>query len=214
VPYDPAGPEVGAIVKRTTKNTYYADVPAATNSVSVPDDPEAYWNGHFSPLQPAQPRRLNALRRKEIRDSADAIVAVTEFEYDDAYRSGNLTAEKRWDSVKSPAPPGPGTLNPGNSQVLTRSYGAYGNLEDIFEPEVPTHITYDSSGSFPEQVIYALGTSAQRAWRYEWNQTAGTLTSKKDLDNDIVTLYTYDVGGPAADRPRSGREEDGNRLRR
>ncbi len=195
VPYDPAGPEVGVTVKRTTKNTYYADVPAATNSVFVPDDPESYWNSHFSPLQPAQPRRLNALRRKEIRDGADAIVAVTEFEYDDAYRSGNPTAEKRWDSVKSPAPPGPGTLNPGNSQVLTRSYGAYGNLEDIFEPEVPTHITYDSSGSFPEQVIYALGTSAQRSWRYEWNQTAGTLTSKKDLDNDIVTVYTYDVVG-------------------
>jgi RHS repeat-associated protein len=192
VGFNPSGPEAGSSVRRTKQFTYYAEVP---NYSSAADDPEAYWNAHFSPLLLGQPRRLDALRRKETRDGVGAIAAVTEFDYDDPYRSGNVTAEKRWDSVKSPSPPGLGSLNSSNSQVLTRSYGAYGNLEDIYAPEVRTHITYDSSGSFPTRVDYAYQTSAQRSWTYDWNATSGTLLSKTDLDNNVTTSFGYDTVG-------------------
>jgi len=112
---------------------------------------------------------LNAVRRNEVRNQNGNIAAVTEFEYDNTYGSGNLTATKRWDSVKSATPPGVGQLNTANSQVLTRSYGSYGNLSDIYEPEVRTHITYEGTGSYPARVDYAYQTTAQRSWSYQWH---------------------------------------------
>ena len=192
VGYDSSGPEVGSTVKRTTQQIYYAESP---DYASASDDPQAYWNVHYSPLQAGQSRRLNAVQRKEVRDGSGTIAAVTEFEYDDPYRTGNVTAEKRWDSVKSPGAPGPGALNSSNAQVLRRSYGASGNIEDIYEPEVRTHITYDATGSVPTRVDYAYGTSAQRSWTYDWNVASGTLLSKTDLDNNLTTSYTYDTVG-------------------
>lgn len=189
--FDSAGPETGGTVKRITQFTYYADVPDYT---STANDPESYWMPHFSPLAPTQQRRLNALRRKEVSDGPGATVAVTEFDYDDRYRSGNLTTTQNWDSVKSPSAPGLGGLNGANSQVLTRSYDSHGSLSDIYEPEVRTHITYDSFG-FPIRVEYAPGTNERRSWDYSWNTAAGTLNSKTDHENNITTEYTYDVVG-------------------
>jgi RHS repeat-associated protein len=192
VGYDGSGPESGVVAKRTTQLTYHAVVSDYTSMNSID---MAYWKPHFSPLAETDPRRLDAVRRKETRDGANAIAAVSEFDYDDPYGSGNLTANKNWDSEKSSSAPGLGSLNSSNSQVLARSYDSYGNLENIYAPEVATHVAYDPSGSYPTLVQYAVGTSEQRSWSYLWNTAAGTLISKTDEDNQIATVYEYDNVG-------------------
>ena len=194
VGYSQTGPEPPGVQKRRTVLTYWVDVDAY--NLSGNDTGPYYFNSHGSPFVPGQARRLDALRRREIRDGMNgAIVAVTEFTYDDPYRSGNVTVESRWDSVKSPGAPGLGGLFNWNSQVLTRFYGAYGNLRDIYDPEVRTHISYDPTGSFPTRVDHAYGTSAQRSWIYEWDTVAGTLSWKRDDDNSLTTYFSYDQVG-------------------
>ena len=190
VSYNPNGPETGTVPRRTAQWTYYASVPEATTiNYSVYE----YWNPHT----PGSARRLDAVQRKEISDGSGNRAAITELVYDEAFSAGNVTSELRWDSVKSAAAPGLGSLSAANSQVLIRSYDGYGNITDFYEPEIRTHITYDGTGSVPTRVDYAYQTAQQRSWLYDWNVPSGTLNSKTDLDNNIVTTFTYDpVGRP------------------
>jgi RHS repeat-associated protein len=199
VPYNSSDVENGTTVRRSTTLTYYNTVPAATAALA--DDPNAYWRPQSPALpapttapQPLPVRRLNAVRRSAMSD-ASTIFAVTEYDYDDPLTRGNVTAEKRWDSVKSSSVPGLGQLNTFNAQVLTRSYDAYGNLTDSYEPEVRTHITYDANFDMPVRVDYAYGTTSQRSWQYSWNSNGIALIEKKDLDNNVSTVYTYDNVG-------------------
>ena len=162
VSYNPNGPETGTVPRRTTQWTYYASVPEAT---TINYSAYEYWNPHT----PGSARRLDAVQRKEISDGSGNRAAVTELVYDDPFRAGNVTSELHWDSVKSAAAPGLGSLSAANSQVLTRSYDGYGNITDFYEPEIRTHITYDGTGSVPTRVDYAYQTAQQRSWRYDWN---------------------------------------------
>jgi RHS repeat-associated protein len=187
VNYNPNGPESGIIPKRVVQWNYYADVPSAGTLDSTSYE---YWNPHI----PGSARRLDAVQRKQVSDGS-GIQAITEFVYDDAFGAGNATSELHWDNVKSVSPPSLGSLTAANSQVLTRSYDGYGNITDFYEPEIRTHITYDGSGSVPTRVDYAYQTQQQRSWRYNWNVSSGSLTSKTDLDNDTTTSYTYDSVG-------------------
>jgi hypothetical protein len=144
---------------------------------------------------------LDAVRRKEITDGSSNIKAVSEFSYDDPYTKGNITTEYHWDSEKPPyTAPSLGNLSGSNSQTLTRAYDGSGNVVDFYEPQIRTHITYDSTGAFPLRVDYAYGTPQQRSWTYNWTQpnttqTTGYLYSKTDLDNNITTSFAYDVVG-------------------
>ena len=192
VSYDPSGPETGSTPKRITQFTYNASVPdAVTNTYNAYE----YWNPHFYPLAPGEARRLDAVARKEVSDGSGNKAAVTEMVYDDPFRAGNVTSELHWDSVKSASAPGLGGLSTANSQVLTRAYDGYGNVTDFYEPQIRTHISYDGTGSVPTRVDYAYGSAQQRSWVYSWNVTAGTLSSKTDLDNNISTTYSYDNAG-------------------
>ena len=195
VPVSESGPETGSSINRVRDFYYYAEVPVAS---STSDDPDGYWNPQFDGL----PRRVDAVRRMEVRDAAWNIVAVTEFEYDDAYRAGNVTVERRWDNVKAVSPPALGQLNAANSVVFTRSYDTFGNLEDIFDPPVAingplihTHIVYHPSRTFPTNVHYAYQTPEQRAWSYGWHVPSGALISKTDVSNNVTTFYSYDEVG-------------------
>ena len=167
---------------RTTALTYWVTTGAA--SVET-DNTAAYWH-------PSAQQRLNAVRRREI---GPGLVAVTEYDYDDPYTSGNLTAEKRWDDVKpaSATAPALGTLSPANARVVTRAYDTKGNLTDIYAPDIRTHITYDAQKNYPIRVEYGYRTASERTWTYAWNTAAGTLTSKTDLDNAVSTAYAYDA---------------------
>ena len=188
VNYSPNGAENGIVPRRTTQWTYFSRVPGAT---TINSSPYEYWNPHA----PGLARRLDAVQRKEVLDGSGNSAAVTEFLYDDAFSTGNVTSELHWDSVKSAAAPGLGSLSVANSQVLTRSYDGYGNITDFYEPEIRTHIAYDGTGSVPIRVDYAYQTAQQRSWQYTWKVSSGTLNSRTDLDNNITTSYTYDNVG-------------------
>lgn len=178
------------------------------NSDIVTDDLFAYWQGHHTVLwpDPTSTRRLNAVQRQETRDGSNNVKAVTEFEYvcvDDplkncAYTTGNVTAEKRWDSVKSASVPPLGTLTASNSVVLARNYNINGDLTEILPPAIHTQITYASvpgfsgPGPYPTVVEYAPGMAERRTWNYSWDYVTGSLLSKQDGQNTITTAYTYD----------------------
>jgi RHS repeat-associated protein len=152
-------------------------------SYHVNADTTPYWN-------PSSPPRLNAARRALVRDDTSAIRAATEFTYDDPLTRGNVIQERRWDDAT------PGCTNsdplPGACPAQARLYSTQGNLTDIYEPAIRTHIEY-IGGPYPTLVTY--GTDNPRSFTYDWNQTAGTLNFKKDKQNDIFTYYDYDLYG-------------------
>ena len=112
------------------------------------------------------------------------IAALTEFDYDNPFTKGNVTSERRWDSQISAY------------VSFNRVYDSRGNLTDIYEPAVRTHIEYDGTSTYPQRVYYAYGSPAQRTWRYSWNASAGVITSKIDVDNaNFTASYGYDAVG-------------------
>src|SRR5262249_23116529 len=203
VSYQASTVEAGITVKRQTRTNYHVAVPEASSNAN---DDNGYWQPHNSALWPdaSSSRRLDVAMRQTISPDGMTVQAAVEFDYDNAYTTGNPTAEKRWDSNKSPGLPTVGGLNAGNSQTLTRSYDAFGNIIDIYEPEVRTHISYDSQGNVPIRVDYAYGTSAQRSWQYGWTANGTTITSKTDLDNNLITSFTYDNVGRRLTQTEAG----------
>ena len=153
------------------------------------------------------PRRLDAVRRRTVSDGATTF-AVTEFVYDNAYTTGNVTQEKRWDDVKSAAVPA--TLSAATAQVRTRAYDSRGNLTEIYAPDVHTRITYGSApnvtgpGPYPTQVVYAPGMPEARTWTYVWDYGAGVLDSSRDHDNGVTTAYAYDALGRSTEINEAG----------
>ncbi len=202
--------ESGGIIRRKTFYDYYV-------TLSQPDDANGYWHAH-NPNIWAQlsARRLNALKRRKVSSDAEGLIpyAATEYSYDpakggNAYTNGNVTAEARWDSVKSPGLPGLGLLSGSNAQVLSRTYDSYGNVTrigdvtNINDPEVRTDITYNS-GFYVTRVDQGDPNSVHRSWEYDWMirdqsnnilSVGVALASKKDLDNGMGTFYTYDNVG-------------------
>ena len=190
----------GVTVKRRTDLSYYYPHP---NPLPPPnqnlDRATGYWRPH-NPLfwnDSALPRRLDAVKRQTITGGTTTY-AVTEFVYDNAYTTGNVTQEKRWDSVKSASV---GTLSAVNAQVLTRAYDARGNLTEIYAPDIRTTIAYASltgvtgPGPYPTRVTYAAGTTVARIWNYVWDKRSGQLQSSTDAGNNVATAYTYDALG-------------------
>jgi RHS repeat-associated protein len=189
------GVETGATIKRRTEFNYYVTGVSDAYVWPAPDEASAYWRPHNTAIWPqGSSRRLNGVLRRTVSDQYVAC-AATEYSYDDAYSRGNVTAERRWDSKKALNLPGLGQLDGSNSQVLSRAYDSYGNLVDIFEPEMRTHISYDS-GNVVTGVTKGYQTSAPRSFQYSWLNGVA-LGSKIDLDNTTIsaTVYTYDDVG-------------------
>ena len=194
-------------VDRRTDLSYHYPHPSPSPTL---DFTTGYWREHNPRYwdHPAEPRRLDAVRRRTISDSMGP-KAVTEYEYEDdnEYTTGNVKYEKRWDSVESTTVPGLGTLSASNAQVLTRGYDSRGNLNQIGAPgivdapEIHTTIDYDSlpgvdgPGPYPTRVVYAPGTTLARTWSYDWDDASGWLKSSTDVDNALTTDYTYDALG-------------------
>jgi RHS repeat-associated protein len=179
--------ETGGALLRSTTSEYFIKDFASNGYLN------AYWKPHNPAIwntSPSWTRRLNAVQRVTI-SSGSAPVAATEYGYDDPYTKGNMLSEYRWDNVKAGSLPSLGGLTSSNSQVLTRTYDARGNLTDVYEPEVRTHTTYDSFGNV-SQVYKGYGSAAQRATQFSWNSTGVALISKTDVDNNNQITYTYD----------------------
>jgi RHS repeat-associated protein len=190
----PYGTTSGSVVRRRTTQTYYVTLPA---SGTLSDDASAYWRPHNASFWPdsLSGRRLNAVLRREIKDGS-TVQAASEFEYDDAYRKGNLTKDKQWDSTKSAVLPGPGQFSTANAVILTRSYDSFGNLTEVFEPEVRTTLTYGTvcgaPSLYPTQIQQAPGLAEQRTTIYSWHCGTGLLASQTDLENGFTIAYLYD----------------------
>ncbi len=94
----------------------------------------------------------------------------------DPYRNGNLMQDRRWDSTKpgSATPPSPAGFNSTNAVIFQRVYDPYGNLTEVYEPEVRTTLTYGTTcnglGSlYPTQIQQAPTLPEQRTFTYAWN---------------------------------------------
>ena len=193
---------------RKLVQTFHHAAPAdEADSASVEDNEKGYWRPHATPWTNFdQPRRLNAVKRREIWGTETTPEAVSEFAYDEPYRSGNVTREVRWDDVQAASATTP--LNEGLSQVLVRNYHANGNLRSISAPEIPTAVAYDDrlgalSSPYPTRVTYGTG-SDQRVFSYAWNYKTGNLISWTDADNSVTTSYLYDGLGRRMSESQAG----------
>jgi RHS repeat-associated protein len=186
VSYAGAAVETGGSLRRLTVLTYQV---ATSQASATNNDPNGYWQAHNPTLwsDPLSPRRLGAIRRREIRDSA-GIAAAAEFEYDGPYTKGNVKKEYHWDNTKASVS---NPLTAGNSVVFSRDYDSRGNVTDIFEPDVRTHIEYDN-GTVPKYTYYAYQTPSQRRTEYVWSPNGAVIIAETDLDNNTTTAYAYD----------------------
>ena len=183
------------------RNTYYDYYVPVTSGYHV----NAWWNAHNTSLSGVTARgsrRLDAVQRVTVYDGSNNAKSATEYVYDDPYTKGNVTYERRWDSVKA-APPVPalGYLTSSNSQEYGYLYDSYGNVTDIYEPSVGvagkprTHITYDATNSHVIQVETGYNTNEKRTIQYEWYNNGAALWKKTDSDNSVMTEYLYDDAG-------------------
>ena len=194
---------------RKLVQTFHHEAPAdEADSASVEDNEKGYWRPHATPWTNFdQPRRLNAVKRREIWGTETTPKAVSEFAYDDPYRSGNVTREVSWDDVQPASATTP--LNEGLSQVLVRGRhpSGNGNLTSISVPEIPTVVFYKPLGAlsspYPTRVTYGTG-SDRRAFSYEWNYKTGNLISWTDADNSVTTSYLYDGLGRRKSESQAG----------
>jgi RHS repeat-associated protein len=179
--------ETGGALLRNTVSEYFLKDFSSNGYLN------AYWKPHNPAIWSTNPpwtRRLKAVRRITV-SSGSTPVAATEFAYDNPYTKGNVLSEARWDSVKAGSLPALGGLLSSNSQVLSRTFDSYGNLTDIYEPEVRTHTTYDSIGNVV-QIDQGYQSSAQRTTEYSWYNNGVALNTQKDYDNNFTTRYQYD----------------------
>jgi RHS repeat-associated protein len=196
----------GVTEKRKTTFKYNVPISSAATYYYNADSQESY--GYWRPdvsydLWPEhQPRRTNAVLRKTI-SMASSPYAVSEYTYDNPYSRANVTQERHWDNVKSSSLPSLNDLFNSSSQylstsnavVLSRSYDTYGNLTDIYEPEVRTHYTYNSGGNYVEYAWQGYGTSEQRITIYLYDVPKKRVIQQTDYDNNVTTYYTYDKLG-------------------
>lgn len=229
-PYITYGSATSPSVLRRTIVSYYVAVPANSTS-STPDDVNSYWRPHNPAVWPVSDtaRRLDATKRHETRYSSSTTQAVSEFDYDDPYRNGNVEKHKRWDSEKQASVPTAGTLSASNSVILSRDYDGYGNLIRIDAPEVPTTLTYgqvcnSQSNLYPTQIQSAPGAAQQRTTAISYDCSSAMWFKKRetDSDNNVWVEYGFDplgrptsiVEGAAANglRERSFVYDDENRA--
>jgi hypothetical protein len=101
-------------LKRVTTNTLARSTPDASDSSS--NNADSYWNS-------TAPSLRNAVASTEVSNGS-ATLSRTEFTYDNAATTGNLTQQKSWDSTKG-AYSNP--LTSGNSISVSNQYDGYGN---------------------------------------------------------------------------------------
>ena len=191
--------EDGTTIKRKTKYDYYT--PVGTN-YQAPLSTSMWPEGG--------PRRLNAVKRMTVYEGGSTARAATDYEYvirnniNEAYTTGNVANERRWDSEKKlTLPLSPGSLEDSDSQVFSYTYDNYGNVTDIYEPSVSTlvsdrprtHITYNAGKSYVTKVETGYPKTEKRTIQYDWYNNGVALWKKTDLDNNVTTEYIYDNAG-------------------
>jgi len=207
VPRDGTGMPTGipgtAVLKRVVTNTYFNGTPTASDITT--DSANAY-------SKPGSPNVHDAIASSEIGDGT-AIKARSEFSYDNAGTTANLTAKKSWDSSKG-AYSNP--LTTANSISVSTQYNPYGDPTLVTDARgFQTQLYYGPIGAFsdlyPTQVKTAYQTSVQRTETRGYDFYTGVVTLMTDVDNNVSTSTDYDAFGrpilvrAAKDKPNETR---------
>jgi RHS repeat-associated protein len=213
VAYSPSGMETGGSLLRQSSNLYYVETPDASEPMDAAAAyANAYWDAHGTREcgEPGQQHtvplaRLDAVRRQTVSDAA-TIKAASEFGYDCAFTSGNLTSEARWDSSKSTAVPPLAGMTAANAVILRRGYSPSGDLLDVAAPDIASEFIYEGGGTGPYVYRARLGSGDDlRSQRYQYNVPAGVRTSALDEQSGFGTTYTYDLYGRVRTVTEAGR---------
>jgi len=214
----PTGIPPGARLIRLTTNTYARPTRDASDSTS--DEADAYWNSGSVSLRNA----IVATEVAEISGGAVQTRARTEFVYDDATTTGNLTKKSSWDSAKGSYT---NPLNTSNSISVASNYTAWGSTatdppggppsgkltQTTDARGTPTVFTYDSVGGFdiyPTQI--QIGTSVQHKETRDYDFSTGLVTRITD-DNQVSTVTDYDdIGRPVLVRAAQGKLEESDTV--
>ncbi len=207
-----------ATLERVTTNKYYSPTPDAADITTA--DADCYQNA-------TSPRLRSALASTEVADGAQTF-SRSEYTYDDAATTGNLTELQSWDSTKGAllAPqPGGSRLDPANSISARFEYDEntadpalrYGNLTLAVDANGNrTKYTYGTvtgpngaifTGLYPTAVVTAEGTSVQRTSSSVYDFSTGLVVKTNDEDNQVSTSAIYDALG----RPTLVKAADGVR---
>ena len=197
----PTGIPAGAVVKRVRTNSIAFFTPDASDYTS--NHTNSYWTA-------TAPSLRNAVAVTEVSNGS-ATLARTEFTYDNAATTGNLTQQKSWDSTKG-AYSNP--LTSGNSISVSHQYDSYGNQTLSTDARgYQTQVVYGNVGGFtdlyPTQIKIAYQTSVQRTETREYDFSTGAVMRTTDLDNNVSNSTTYDVlGRPTLVKAAEGKPEE------
>jgi RHS repeat-associated protein len=196
----PTGLPGGLTPKRVTTNTYYNPTPDASDINTY--DPDNY-------ALATAPQIKNAISSSEVSNGSQ-VVSRSEFIYDNATTTGNLTQQKSWDSTKG------GYSNPlgGNSISVSTQYNQYGGpILTTDSRGNQTQVIYGSVAGntdlYPTQIKTAYQTSLQRTEQREYDFTTGLVTRATDADNNVSSSTVYDAfGRPTLVRAAENKPEE------
>jgi len=148
----------------------------------------------------------NVITSTEITDGNGNVKARTEFTYDNASTTGNVTLVKNWDSWKNGSyQPYSNPLTSENSISNAATFNQYGSpLTTTDSNGNIAQITYGAiSGPnnttvndlYPTQIVSAYGTVIQRTNSSEYDFYTGLVTKTTDVDNDVSNAVVYDALG-------------------
>lgn len=188
--------------KRVALNTFFNPSPDASDT--------SYNANVYN--QPTAAQSRNVSTSSEVRDDAQP-VSRTEFFYDNASTTANLTQVKSWDSTKANYS---NPLTAGNSISTSTQYNIYGGpILNTDARGFQAQLTYDAIGGFtdlyPTKIKTAYGTSVQRSETREYDFSTGLVTRVTDVDNNVSSATTYDIFGrptlvkAAVDKPEETR---------
>ncbi|HEY5883476.1 MAG TPA: RHS repeat-associated core domain-containing protein, partial [Pyrinomonadaceae bacterium] len=199
------GIPAGSVPVRVTVTTYANATPDSTDGTT--DSVGAYWTATGAPTL------RGAVAATEIQTGTGEKLTRTEFTYDNALTTGNLTQQKSWDSTKG-AYSNP--LLTTNSISVSTEYNQYGSPTLTTDARgVQTEMIYGLVGTvsdlYPTEVRTARATAVQRTEKRDYDFSSGLITKVTDVDNDVSSFTDYDdIGRPtlvrsAADKPEETR---------
>ncbi|MEZ5355747.1 MAG: hypothetical protein R2762_24190 [Bryobacteraceae bacterium] len=170
---------------RSTVSQYHASTPAAVAGGTT-DDADAYWHPRndsgWSPLNAE--RTVRAVSREEVRSGGPegAVKAASQFSYDNAVTTANLTTEYKWNDAFALTTP----LTAANAISVGRTYNSYGELQSETDPNGNTITTFYGY-MYPSQRSLA----SLRQFTFDHTFQTGLLRSVTN-DNGLAVSYQYD----------------------
>ena len=158
------------------------------------------------------PRLKTARASTEVLAGGVTRQSYRQFVYDgdDAATTGNLKAERIWDS-------GRGSFSAARAITIAHDYDRFGNRTSTTDGEGNvTRSTFgtiagtgSASGLYPTRMVEASGKSVARTMTYRYDFHTGAVTSETDADNGVTTRTELDaVGRPILVKEAAGKSEE------